>query len=251
MDDRSPMPPLIHLRITTQILKQTTTILSIHHHHHLLIFIFLLFLILSLHSNVEIATHSLASFIDHDPSIKSLFSRLHISFNPPHPPSPTIIVVGLSSSSPMVLITDIVRLLPVTKWEDRRIFTVGRSNLKFTKLRIGVLSLSKTSFILIMIAGKCILFGYSGVIKVNVPGTIPEKIKKKMFMNVSRWRSNLVGPTKSEIIILSLDILYLMDSGKNEAHEMLKVAHLKYDNASDALMKKAREVAHKFGDKYD
>lgn len=42
-----------------------------------------------------------------------------------------------------------------------------------------------------------------------------------------------------------------MDSGKNEAHEMLKVAQLKYDNASDALMKKAREVAHKFGDKYD
>lgn len=36
-----------------------------------------------------------------------------------------------------------------------------------------------------------------------------------------------------------------------EAQEMLKVAQLEYDNASDALKKKAREVAHKFGDKYD
>nr|KAJ0225078.1 hypothetical protein LSAT_V11C100017530 [Lactuca sativa] len=36
-----------------------------------------------------------------------------------------------------------------------------------------------------------------------------------------------------------------------EAQEMLKVAQLEYDNASDALKKKAREVAHKFGDEYD
>ncbi|KAL7617873.1 uncharacterized protein LOC111915215 [Lactuca sativa] len=87
MDGRSPPPPLIHLRTTTQILKQTTTIFSIH--HHLLIFILLSFLILSLRSNVETATHSLTSFIDHDPSIKSLLSRLHISSNPASPPAIT------------------------------------------------------------------------------------------------------------------------------------------------------------------
>ncbi|KAL4560201.1 hypothetical protein LXL04_032350 [Taraxacum kok-saghyz] len=36
-----------------------------------------------------------------------------------------------------------------------------------------------------------------------------------------------------------------------EAREMLKAAQLEYDNASEALKKKAREVAHKFGDGYD
>ncbi|KAL4560516.1 hypothetical protein LXL04_032668 [Taraxacum kok-saghyz] len=87
MDGRSPPPPLIHLRTTTQILKQTTTIFSVH--HHLFIFILLSFLILSLRSNVETATHSLTSFIDHDPSIKSLLSRLHISSNPASPPPVT------------------------------------------------------------------------------------------------------------------------------------------------------------------
>ncbi|XP_071720800.1 uncharacterized protein [Rutidosis leptorrhynchoides] len=74
MDHR--IPPL-HLRTTTQILKQTTVIFT--SNHHLFIFIILSFLILTLRSNVETATHSLTSFIDHDPSIKSLLSRLHIS----------------------------------------------------------------------------------------------------------------------------------------------------------------------------
>ncbi|XP_024983753.1 uncharacterized protein LOC112519739 isoform X2 [Cynara cardunculus var. scolymus] len=93
MDGRSPPPPpppplpLIHLRTTGQILKQTITVFSVH--HHLLIFILLSFLILSLRSNVETATHSLTSFIDHDPSIKSLLCRLHISSNPPSPPGIT------------------------------------------------------------------------------------------------------------------------------------------------------------------
>ncbi|KAK1426078.1 hypothetical protein QVD17_14746 [Tagetes erecta] len=86
MNNRSPpSSPIIHLHTTTQILKQTTTIFSTN--HHLFIFILLSFLILSLRSNVESATHSLTSFIDHDPSIKSILSRLHISTNPPVPPS--------------------------------------------------------------------------------------------------------------------------------------------------------------------
>ncbi|KAD3337503.1 hypothetical protein E3N88_33023 [Mikania micrantha] len=87
MDNRPPPPPppTIHLRTTTQILKQTTAIFS--GNNHLFIFILLSFLILSLRSNVETATHSLTSFIDHDPSIKSLLSRLHISANPSAPPA--------------------------------------------------------------------------------------------------------------------------------------------------------------------
>ncbi|KAK9068468.1 hypothetical protein SSX86_012582 [Deinandra increscens subsp. villosa] len=80
-----PPPPAIHLRTTTQILKQTNTIFSVN--HHLLIFVLLSFLILSLRSNVETATHSLTSFIDHDPSIKSILSRLHIAANPAAPPA--------------------------------------------------------------------------------------------------------------------------------------------------------------------
>src|SRR5581483_10481061 len=81
MDDGRP-PPLIHHRTTTQILKQTAAVFS--GHHHLLIFVLLSFLTLTLRSNVETATHSLTSFIDHDPSIRSLLSRLHIN-NPPSP----------------------------------------------------------------------------------------------------------------------------------------------------------------------
>ncbi|KAI3743429.1 hypothetical protein L1987_61138 [Smallanthus sonchifolius] len=86
MDGRSPPPPLmLDLRTTTQILKQTTAIFSTNHHRF--IFILLSFLILSLRSNVETATHSLTSFIDHDPSIKSILSRLHISANPTAAPA--------------------------------------------------------------------------------------------------------------------------------------------------------------------
>ncbi|KAM0065611.1 hypothetical protein Hdeb2414_s0003g00116661 [Helianthus debilis subsp. tardiflorus] len=77
-----PPPPPINHHTTTQILKQTTTILST----HLTTFLLLSLLLFSLHSNVETATHSLTSFIDHDPSIKSLLSRLHLaSTASPHP----------------------------------------------------------------------------------------------------------------------------------------------------------------------
>ncbi|PWA95776.1 hypothetical protein CTI12_AA048500 [Artemisia annua] len=68
---------------TTQILKQTThTITS-----HLIIFTLLSLLTLSLRSNVESTTHTLTTFIDHDPSIKSLLTRLHLptSTSPPPP----------------------------------------------------------------------------------------------------------------------------------------------------------------------
>ncbi|KAL8233674.1 hypothetical protein R6Q59_019774 [Mikania micrantha] len=71
-----PPPPLaIHLRTTSQILKQTTAIFS--GNNHLFIFIPHSFLILSF---------LIFSFIDHEPSIKSLLSRLHISANPSGPP---------------------------------------------------------------------------------------------------------------------------------------------------------------------
>ncbi|XP_076950023.1 uncharacterized protein LOC143622889 [Bidens hawaiensis] len=80
-------PPSTHLRSTTQILYQTTTTI----HHHFLTFLLLSTLIFSLRSNVKTATHSLTSFIDHDPSIKSILSRLHINnpnsnsnLNPPN-----------------------------------------------------------------------------------------------------------------------------------------------------------------------
>ncbi|XP_076918547.1 uncharacterized protein LOC143579012 [Bidens hawaiensis] len=79
-------PPSTHLRSTTQILSQTTTTIR----HHLLTFLLLSTLIFSLRSNVETATHSLTSFIDHDPSIKSILSRLHINPNSnpnPNPPN--------------------------------------------------------------------------------------------------------------------------------------------------------------------
>ncbi|KAJ9554949.1 hypothetical protein OSB04_009563 [Centaurea solstitialis] len=79
---------LIDLRTTTQILKQTTaTIFSTR--HHLLLFLLLSFLLLSLRNNVENATHSLTSFIDNDPSIKSLLSRIQIPPNHHNHPSST------------------------------------------------------------------------------------------------------------------------------------------------------------------
>ncbi|KAI3706660.1 hypothetical protein L6452_24551 [Arctium lappa] len=84
MNHRPPPPPpprLIDLRTTTEILKQTTTTIF-STRHHLLIFLLLSFLLLSLRTNVENATHSLTSFIDNDPSIKSLLSRFHLPPNP-------------------------------------------------------------------------------------------------------------------------------------------------------------------------
>nr|XP_043610363.1 uncharacterized protein LOC122582077 [Erigeron canadensis] len=69
-------PPIHHHTTTTQILKQSTTILI--NSNHLSTFFLLSFLIFSLRLNVETATHSLTSFIDHDPSIKSLLNRLHL-----------------------------------------------------------------------------------------------------------------------------------------------------------------------------
>nr|GEW38888.1 transmembrane protein [Tanacetum cinerariifolium] len=68
-----------HHRTTTQILKQTTTTIT----SHLIIFTLLSLLTFSLRSNVESTTHTLTSFIDHDPSIKSLLTRLHLTSPPP------------------------------------------------------------------------------------------------------------------------------------------------------------------------
>lgn len=69
-----PSPP-IDLKTTTQILKQTTTIFTSHFHTLL----FLSFLILTFRSNVENGSNFLTSFIDRDPSLKSLLSRIDIS----------------------------------------------------------------------------------------------------------------------------------------------------------------------------
>ncbi|KAM7526199.1 hypothetical protein LguiA_016101 [Lonicera macranthoides] len=73
---RPPPPPPIDLRTTTQVLKNTTTIFTTHLHT----FIFLSLILLTFRSNVDNASHFLTSFIDRDPSLKTLLSRLtHIS----------------------------------------------------------------------------------------------------------------------------------------------------------------------------
>uniref|UniRef100_A0A5B7AEX4 Transmembrane protein n=1 Tax=Davidia involucrata TaxID=16924 RepID=A0A5B7AEX4_DAVIN len=72
-----PQTPQLHLdlRTTTQIIKQTTTIFS----SHLFTFLFLAVLILTFRTNVENGTHFVTGFIDRDPSLKALLSRLDIS----------------------------------------------------------------------------------------------------------------------------------------------------------------------------
>ncbi|KAK4343021.1 hypothetical protein RND71_038837 [Anisodus tanguticus] len=69
-----PQPPINH-QTTTEILKQTTTTFL----SNLLLFLFLSSLILTFRSNVENGTHYLTSFIDRDPSLKSLLSRIDLS----------------------------------------------------------------------------------------------------------------------------------------------------------------------------
>lgn len=69
-----PQPPPINHQIITQILKQTTTIFT----SNLFLFLLLSSLILTFRSNVENGTHYLTSFIDRDPSLKSLVSRIDL-----------------------------------------------------------------------------------------------------------------------------------------------------------------------------
>ncbi|KAL6507915.1 hypothetical protein OROGR_024110 [Orobanche gracilis] len=72
-----PQPPLSIPRqtTTTQILKQTTLLIS----SHLLTFLFLTTLVLTFRSNIHSASHYLSSLIDRDPSLKSLLSRIDFS----------------------------------------------------------------------------------------------------------------------------------------------------------------------------
>ncbi|KAA8518739.1 hypothetical protein F0562_016487 [Nyssa sinensis] len=84
----SPPPPFLDLRTTTQLIKQTTSVFS----SHLFTFLFLAFLILTFRTNVENGTHYVTAFIDRDPSLKALLSRLDISGNDLHS----------SSSDPLV-----------------------------------------------------------------------------------------------------------------------------------------------------
>ncbi|KAK2974744.1 hypothetical protein RJ640_007171 [Escallonia rubra] len=72
-------PPPVHPRTTAQLLKQTTTIFT----SHLLTFLFLSFLLLTFRSNVENGSHFLTSFVDRDPSLKSLLRRLDLSGTTP------------------------------------------------------------------------------------------------------------------------------------------------------------------------
>ncbi|WOG91275.1 hypothetical protein DCAR_0310523 [Daucus carota subsp. sativus] len=72
---RADSPAAVNLDSATQILKQTTTIFKTHLHT----LVFLSFLILTFRSNVENGSNFLTTFIDRDPSLKSLLSRIDIS----------------------------------------------------------------------------------------------------------------------------------------------------------------------------
>ncbi|KAL7248082.1 hypothetical protein ACSBR2_002897 [Camellia fascicularis] len=78
-----PASPNLNLETSSQVLRQTSSIF----YSHLLTFILLSFLILTFRSNVENGTHLLTSFIDRDPSLKTLLSRLDISGTKIHSPS--------------------------------------------------------------------------------------------------------------------------------------------------------------------
>ncbi|KAI7992166.1 hypothetical protein LOK49_LG12G00326 [Camellia lanceoleosa] len=82
MNNHQPPPPGLNSHTTAQVLRQTRSIFW----SHLLTFIFLSFLILTFHSNVENGTHFLTPFIDKDPSMRSLLSRLDIPSKPPLKP---------------------------------------------------------------------------------------------------------------------------------------------------------------------
>ncbi|KAK9920929.1 hypothetical protein M0R45_029466 [Rubus argutus] len=82
-------PRLNHLRSTPQLLRQATASFA----SNLFTFLFLSFLIFSFRTVVENGTHLLTAFIDRDPSLKSLLSRLDLAGNThrarsPDSPSP-------------------------------------------------------------------------------------------------------------------------------------------------------------------
>ncbi|KAL7095850.1 hypothetical protein ACP275_10G048400 [Erythranthe tilingii] len=73
-----PQPPLIRHTTTTQIFNHAASLF----YSHLLTFLFLSFLLLTFHSNVNIAVNYISSLIDTDPSLKSLLSRIDLSDSP-------------------------------------------------------------------------------------------------------------------------------------------------------------------------
>ncbi|XP_024004196.1 uncharacterized protein LOC112081627 [Eutrema salsugineum] len=73
---------LNRLRTTAQLLRQTTASFS----SHPLTFLFLTFLLFSFHSLVDHCSLLLTSFVDRDPSLRSLLSRLPLQ---PHSHAPT------------------------------------------------------------------------------------------------------------------------------------------------------------------
>ncbi|XP_024188363.1 LOW QUALITY PROTEIN: uncharacterized protein LOC112192735 [Rosa chinensis] len=78
-------PRLHHLRSTPQLLRQA----SASFFSNLLTFLFLSLLIFSFRTVVENGTHLLTAFIDRDPSLKSLLSRLDLAANPTSSRSPS------------------------------------------------------------------------------------------------------------------------------------------------------------------
>ncbi|XP_059646863.1 uncharacterized protein LOC132293408 [Cornus florida] len=80
-----PSPPHLDHRTTAQVIKQTTSIFT----SHLFTFLFLSFLILTFRTNVENGTRYVTAFIDRDPSLKSLLSRIDISGKTLHSSSPS------------------------------------------------------------------------------------------------------------------------------------------------------------------
>ncbi|KAJ0258903.1 Transmembrane protein [Hirschfeldia incana] len=78
MSDHHHHARLSRLRTTSQLLRQTTTSFS----SHPLTFIFLTFLLFSFHSLLDHFSLLLTSFVDTDPSLRSLLSRLPTSQSP-------------------------------------------------------------------------------------------------------------------------------------------------------------------------
>uniref|UniRef100_A0A1J3GQD4 Transmembrane protein n=1 Tax=Noccaea caerulescens TaxID=107243 RepID=A0A1J3GQD4_NOCCA len=74
---------LNRLRTTSQLLRQTTTSLS----SHPLTFFFLTFLLFSFHTLVDHCSLLLTSFVDRDPSLRSLISRLPLHQPQSHAPT--------------------------------------------------------------------------------------------------------------------------------------------------------------------
>ncbi|CAA7042150.1 unnamed protein product [Microthlaspi erraticum] len=74
---------LNRLRTTSQLLRQTTTSFS----SHPLTFLFLTFLLFSFHTLVDHCSLLLTSFVDRDPSLRSLLSRLPLHHPQSHAPT--------------------------------------------------------------------------------------------------------------------------------------------------------------------